>query len=161
MSAQLHYETVCYSALGLQPFPILSFTQTTSQAKGLQRHEGNPYGQRSAVSETCCGQIQSKKKKTFCKMFTLCFICLANLHINLFRVRCDLRFRTDGHRNITPHSQSLFKISNWTHTSWKVAGSIPDGVLDIFIDLILRPHYGPWVDSASNINECQESTLGG
>jgi hypothetical protein len=39
-------------------------------------------------------------------------------------------------------------------TSRKVAGSIPDYV--IFIDIILRPHYGAAVDSASNENEYQE-----
>jgi hypothetical protein len=38
-------------------------------------------------------------------------------------------------------------------TSRKVAGSIPDGVLAFFIDLILRPRYSPGVDSASNRNE--------
>ena len=32
-------------------------------------------------------------------------------------------------------------------TSWKVAVPIPDGVIGIFD--IIRPHYGPGVDSAS------------
>jgi hypothetical protein len=32
--------------------------------------------------------------------------------------------------------------------------------LDFFIDIILRPHYGPGVDSASNRNEYQEYFLG-
>ena len=41
-------------------------------------------------------------------------------------------------------------------TSRKVAGSIPDDVLDI----ILRLHYGPEVDSTSNRNESQEYFLG-
>ena len=38
----------------------------------------------------------------------------------------------------------------------KVAGSIPDGVIDI----ILPAAYGPGVDSASNGNEYQEYFLG-
>jgi len=33
--------------------------------------------------------------------------------------------------------------------------------LEFFIDVILRPHYGPGVDSASNRNEYQEYFLGG
>jgi len=41
----------------------------------------------------------------------------------------------------------------------KVAGSIPDGVSEIFIDIkSFRSHYGPGVDSASNEN--QEHFLG-
>jgi len=32
--------------------------------------------------------------------------------------------------------------------------------LDFFIDIILRPHYGPGVDSASNRNEYQEYFMG-
>jgi hypothetical protein len=35
----------------------------------------------------------------------------------------------------------------------------PIASLEIFIDII-RPHYGPWVDSASNRNEYQEYFLG-
>ena len=43
----------------------------------------------------------------------------------------------------------------------KVAGSIPDGVSGIFIDIkSFRSHYGPGVDSASNRNEFQEYFLG-
>jgi hypothetical protein len=41
-----------------------------------------------------------------------------------------------------------------------VAGSSHDEV-DISIYLILQPHYGPEVDSASNRNEYQESSWGG
>jgi len=42
----------------------------------------------------------------------------------------------------------------------KVAGSIPDGVSGLFIDIkSLRSHYGPGVDSASNRNEYQEHFL--
>ena len=32
--------------------------------------------------------------------------------------------------------------------------------LEFFIDIILRPHYGPGVDSASNRNEYQEYFMG-
>ena len=43
----------------------------------------------------------------------------------------------------------------------KVAGSIPAGVSGYFIDIkSFRSHYGPGVDSASNINEYQEHFLG-
>ena len=46
-------------------------------------------------------------------------------------------------------------------TSQKVAGSIPDGVIEIFsLTQSFRPHYGPGVDSASNRNEYQEDFLG-
>ena len=43
-------------------------------------------------------------------------------------------------------------------TSRKVAGSIPDFVIGIF--LWHNPHYGPGVESASNRNEYQEYFLG-
>jgi len=46
-------------------------------------------------------------------------------------------------------------------TNWKVAGSIPACVIEIFIDIkSFRSHYGPGVDSASNSNEYQEHFLG-
>ena len=46
-------------------------------------------------------------------------------------------------------------------TNRKVAGSIPTGVSGFFIDIkFFRSHYGPGVDSASNINEYQEYFLG-
>ena len=46
-------------------------------------------------------------------------------------------------------------------TNRKAAGSIPDGVIGIFIDIkSFRSHYGPGVDSASNRNEYQEHFLG-
>ena len=47
----------------------------------------------------------------------------------------------------------------WRHccTSWKVAGSIPDGVIGIFHWVnFFWPHCGPGVDSASDRNEYQE-----
>jgi hypothetical protein len=43
-------------------------------------------------------------------------------------------------------------------TSRNVAGSSPDEVDLIY--LILQPHYGPGIDSASNRNEYQESSWG-
>jgi len=49
----------------------------------------------------------------------------------------------------------------WCATNRKVAGSIPDSVSRFFIDIkSFRSHYGPGVDSASNINEYQEYFLG-
>ena len=43
----------------------------------------------------------------------------------------------------------------------KVAGSIPAGVIGIFIEVkSFRSHYDPGVDSASNRNECQVVFLG-
>jgi len=46
-------------------------------------------------------------------------------------------------------------------TDRKIAGSIPAGVLKLFIDIkSFRSHYGPGVDSASYRNEYQEHFLG-
>jgi len=46
-------------------------------------------------------------------------------------------------------------------TNRKVAGSIPGGVSEIFIDIkCLRSHYGPGVDSAYDRNEYQEHFMG-
>ena len=46
-------------------------------------------------------------------------------------------------------------------TNRKVAGSIPAGVIGLFIDIkSFRSHCGPGVDSASNRNEYQENFLG-
>jgi len=46
-------------------------------------------------------------------------------------------------------------------TNPKVVGSIPAGVSGFFIDIkSFRSHYGPGVDSASNVNEYQEYFLG-
>ena len=45
-------------------------------------------------------------------------------------------------------------------TNRKDTGSIPDGVIGIFIDIkSFRSHYGPGVVSVSNINEYQEYFL--
>jgi len=39
-------------------------------------------------------------------------------------------------------------------TNRKIAGSIPTGVIEIFIDIkSFRSHYGPGIESASNRNE--------
>jgi len=44
---------------------------------------------------------------------------------------------------------------------WKVAGSIPAGVIGLFIDIkSFWSHYGPRVDSSSNRNEYQDYLLG-
>ena len=55
-------------------------------------------------------------------------------------------------------------VAQWLRfcaTYRKVAGSIPAGVTENFIDIkSFRSHYGPGVDSASNINEYQEYFLG-
>ena len=55
-------------------------------------------------------------------------------------------------------------VAQWLRfcaTNRKVAGSIPVGVSGFFIDIkSFRSHYGPGVDSASNINDYQENFLG-
>jgi hypothetical protein len=44
-------------------------------------------------------------------------------------------------------------------TDWKVAGSIPDEVIEFFqLTKYFQPHYDPGVDSASNRNKYQESS---
>jgi hypothetical protein len=50
-------------------------------------------------------------------------------------------------------------LRHWA-VSRKAADSILDGVIEIFIDIILRLHYSPGFDSASNINEYHEYFLG-
>ena len=56
-------------------------------------------------------------------------------------------------------------VARWLRccaTNRKVAGSIPAGVIRLFIDIkSFRSHYDPEVDSASNRNEYQEYFLGG
>jgi len=62
------------------------------------------------------------------------------------------------------HSKSGTAVAQWLRwcaTYWKVAGSIPAGVIGFFIDIItFRLQYGSGVDSASNRNEYQEYFLG-
>jgi len=54
-----------------------------------------------------------------------------------------------------------FYYQHMCATNQKVAGSIPAGVIGIFIDIkSFQSHYGPGVDSASNRNEYQEHFLG-
>jgi len=54
-------------------------------------------------------------------------------------------------------------VAKWLRccaTNRKVVGAIPAGVIRFFIDIkSFRSHYGPGVDSASNINEYQEHFL--
>jgi hypothetical protein len=45
-------------------------------------------------------------------------------------------------------------------TSPEFAGSIPDNIIAIFIDIFLPPHYGHGVDTTSNRNEYPEYFLG-
>ena len=56
-------------------------------------------------------------------------------------------------------------VAQWLRccaTNRKDAGSIPAGVIGIFIDIkSFRSQYGPGVDSASNRNEYQDYFLGG
>jgi hypothetical protein len=47
-----------------------------------------------------------------------------------------------------------------TALSQNVSGSILYEVIGFTIDLILQPHYGPGVDSASNSNEYQQPSWG-
>jgi len=55
-------------------------------------------------------------------------------------------------------------VAQWLRycaTNQKDDGSIPAGVIEIFIDIkSFRSHYGPGVDSASNRNEYLEYFLG-
>ena len=64
----------------------------------------------------------------------------------------------------TVHKVEGTAVSQWLRccaTNRKVAGSIQTGVIGFFIDIkSFRSHYGPGVDSASNINEYQEHFLG-
>jgi hypothetical protein len=55
-------------------------------------------------------------------------------------------------------------VSQWLRycaTNQKVAGSIPDGVMEFFIDINPSDrHYGLGIDSVSNRNEYREYFLG-
>ena len=61
-------------------------------------------------------------------------------------------------------SSSWVEVIIWLRhcaTDRKVADSIPDGVIGIFLlAQSFRPHCGPGVDSACNRNECKEYFLG-
>jgi len=50
-------------------------------------------------------------------------------------------------------------VAQWSRccaTNWNVAGSIPAGVIGFFVGIkFFRSHYGPGVDSFSNINVYQ------
>jgi hypothetical protein len=56
---------------------------------------------------------------------------------------------------------SLGAVQYFTHyaTSRKVAGSIPEEFFEFLLTQFFRPYYGPGVDSASNRNEYQGSSL--
>jgi hypothetical protein len=56
---------------------------------------------------------------------------------------------------------ALVKLGHAAATSQKVAGSVTDGVIRIFVDLFLPAALGPRVDSASKRNEYQEYILWG
>ena len=73
---------------------------------------------------------------------------------NLF-TRCQVCLRPEGDISSTYSNMWCSLLRNCA-TIPKVAGSIPDGVIDI----ILPAAYGPGVDSASNGNEYQEYFLG-
>ena len=55
-------------------------------------------------------------------------------------------------------------VAQWLRccaTNRKVAGSIPAGVIEFFVDIkSFRSHYGPGFESASNRNEYQDYFLG-
>jgi len=62
------------------------------------------------------------------------------------------------------HREAGTAVTLWLRccaTNRKVAGSIPAGVIEFFIDIkSFRSYYGPGVDSAFNRNEYQEYFLG-
>jgi hypothetical protein len=77
-------------------------------------------------------------------------ICFAHLFpfgliISVKRRKIDLHYRT---------------VQCHCAESRKVAGSIRDGVIGIFIDIMLPAALWPWGDSNSNRNEYQEYFLG-
>ena len=65
---------------------------------------------------------------------------------------------------IVTYSNMRTAVAQWLRccaTYWKVAGSIPDGVIGIFHwHNPSRSHYGPGVNVASNRNEYLENLLG-
>jgi hypothetical protein len=66
--------------------------------------------------------------------------------------------------SVTVASGGPLMVAQWLRycaANRKVAGLIPDGVLEFFINIILPIALWPWVDSASNRNEYQEHFLGG
>jgi hypothetical protein len=64
-------------------------------------------------------------------------------------------------RTVKERETAVAQWLRYCATSQKVAGSIPDGVIEIFHwHKSFWSHYGPGVDSASNINEYQEYFLG-
>jgi len=67
----------------------------------------------------------------------------------------------DIYKLITTRNSAVARWLRCCASNRKVAGSIPAGVSGNVIDIkSLRSHYGPRVDSSSNINEYQEYFLG-
>jgi len=66
---------------------------------------------------------------------------------------------------VIPYYMEGTAVAQWLRccaTNRKVTGLIPAGVSGFFIEIkSFRSHYGPGVDSASNINEYQEIFPGG
>ena len=88
---------------------------------------------------------------------------------NILRGRDISRYKPFKHQTLQcsrPEALKIFAgilpnkvVAQWLRccaTNRKVAGSIPDGVIEIF-----RSHYKPGVDSVSKRNEYQEDFLGG
>jgi len=105
-------------------------------------------------SESSCN-LEFKKKTVF--IYSGCVFC----NHAMFKKCCDF-FRNDILRCITFQVGTV--VAQWLRccaTNWKVAGSIPAGVIGFFIDIkSVRSHYGPGVDSASNRDEYQKHLLG-
>jgi hypothetical protein len=66
-----------------------------------------------------------------------------------------MRSNTHTHTQTCTHTDL-----NYFTTLEIVEGSVPNGVIGISLTWSFRPHYGPGVDSVSNINEYQEYFLG-
>jgi len=67
----------------------------------------------------------------------------------------------DVYKLVTTKKSAVAQWLRCCATNRKVAGSIPAGVIEFFIDIkSFRLHYGPGVESASNRNEHQEYFLG-
>jgi hypothetical protein len=71
-----------------------------------------------------------------------------------------MSFEMCGSYNVLRGPLMVAQWLRYCATNRKVAGLIPDGVTEYFIDIIFRSHYGPGADSASNRNEYQGHFLG-
>ena len=102
----------------------------------------------------------NKKREQTCKN---CYV--VDTSLSLFNKSWCIRNVQNHPNKYIKHIQSWgTRWRSWLRhcaTSWKVAGSIPDGVIGFFsLTQSFRPYYGPGVDSASNRNEYQECFLG-